>query len=65
MSSKSQLFVIGLTAGVVAAGAYLKLRNRNLLESAEKLSDSVGDNLRELESRLERNLHLELFERSA
>lgn len=56
---------MGVLTGLLGTVTYLKLKKGNLIENAEKLSDSVADNLRELEARLERGVHLDLVERSA
>lgn len=56
---------MGVLAGLVGAVTYLKLKKQGLANNAEKLSESVSDSLKELESRLEGGLRLDLVERTA
>lgn len=65
MKGRTGFFVVGVLAGLVGAVTYLKLKKQGLANNAEKLSESVSDSLKELESRLEGGLRLDLVERTA
>ncbi|MFN8219945.1 MAG: hypothetical protein U0S12_07405 [Fimbriimonadales bacterium] len=65
VSGKTGLFVVGVVAGVVGALAYLRVRGKDAAVSAERLTDSVDSKLRELESRIDSNVHLDLVQRTA